>query len=139
MKVADLPLRADELQKLLDSGEVDLGVVDDDGRTPLHRAIDAGAEDAGRLLVDAGADVNRPDRWGNTPLWRAVYQVCDTAALVELLLERGADPTVKNNHDVSALDLARKMADEFDAVGGALPALEAAAESRTRSDDTDPP
>ncbi len=41
-------------------------------RTPIHIAVLAGDAGAVRLLAEAGADVNSRDRWGVTPLRRAV-------------------------------------------------------------------
>lgn len=116
---------AEELKEQIDDGRLDVDAVDDDGRTPLHRAIDLGAEDLAAFLVSIGADVNLRDRWGNTPLWRAVYHAPGTDAIIELLLERGADPTEKNNHDVSPIDLAHKMTDD-DETAKLLPMLQAA-------------
>lgn len=120
------PVSLAELKAQLDSGRLDINEVDDDGRAPLHRAIDLGDEDLARRLVEAGADVDLCDRWGNTPLWRAVYHAPDTAAIVEVLLEHGADPTVKNNHFISPIDLAHKMCDDPE-TATLLATLEAAA------------
>lgn len=119
-------ISAAELKQLLDSGRLQVDAVDDDGRTPLHRAIDLGAEDLAVSLVDDGADVNRRDRWGNTPLWRAVYHAPGTDAIIASLLEHGADPAAKNNHDVSPIDLAHKMTDD-EATADLAENLEAAA------------
>ncbi|ORV15353.1 ankyrin repeat domain-containing protein [Mycobacterium celatum] len=116
---------AEEIKEQIDDGRLDVDAVDDDGRTPLHRAIDLGAQDLAVFLVSIGADVNLRDRWGNTPLWRAVYHAPGTEAIVDLLLERGADPAAKNNHDVSPIDLAHKMTDD-DETAGLLPTLQAA-------------
>jgi len=112
----------------VESGHLAPDAADHDGRTALHCAIDLGNEDAARALVNAGADVNALDRWGNSPLWRAVYHAPGSAAIIELLLEHGADPTVKNHHDVDALDLARRLAEDHDDIADMLPKLEAAAE-----------
>jgi ankyrin repeat protein len=103
-----------------------LDAAEPDGRTPLHRAIDSAADDAARRLVEAGADVNEPDRWGNTPLWRAIYNAPLTMDIASLLLDHGADPNTKNHRDVSPLDLARKMADDYREVAQFLPKLHAA-------------
>jgi len=62
-----------------------------DGLTALMWAARAGAVDAMRALLDAGADANFADaRNGWTPLLHAIHKRQVDA--VRLLLERGADP-----------------------------------------------
>ncbi len=117
---------AAELKRLLDGGHLDINAGDDDGKTPLHQAIDLGAEDLALSLVEAGADVDVRDRWGNTPLWRAVYHAPGTETLIDALLEQGADPSAANNHGVSPIDLAHKMTDD-EATADLLSTLQAAA------------
>ncbi|MBO0865994.1 MAG: ankyrin repeat domain-containing protein [Mycobacterium sp.] len=119
-------ITAAQLKQQLDGGSLDIDEVNDDGKTPLHQAIDLGAEDLAVSLVDAGADVNVRDRWGNTPLWRAVYHAPGTEDLINVLLEHGADPAAQNNHGVSAIDLAAKMTDD-EATADLLPTLQGAA------------
>jgi ankyrin repeat protein len=46
-----------------------------------------------RLLLDHGAEVNRMTRWGKTALHNAILSNNDYD-IVELLLDRGADPTI---------------------------------------------
>jgi hypothetical protein len=48
---------------------------------------------------------------------------------VELLLSHGADPGVANNHDVSPLSLAIRMAGEDDGLVDLVRVLEAATQS----------
>ena len=64
------------------------------GMTPLMWAARAGALDAMKALVDAGADPNRFDgrATGWPPLMHAIHK--RQRAAVQLLLERGADPNV---------------------------------------------
>jgi uncharacterized protein len=64
-----------------------------EGWTPLIWASRAGAVDAIKVLLDAGADINHPgpsgDNWDATPLQHAILERQPRA--VEVLLERGAD------------------------------------------------
>ena len=74
------------------------------GWTPLLHAIHKHQNTAVAALLDAGADVNRGDAKGVTPLMMAAgYGYDDT---VRLLLSRGADPTIKRSNGDTALDWA---------------------------------
>jgi hypothetical protein len=57
-----------------------------------------------RLLLEAGAEIDAPDKNGATPLHRAVRTRCATA--VKCLLDAGADPTVRNKSGSSPFHLA---------------------------------
>jgi peptide-methionine (S)-S-oxide reductase len=47
--------------------------------TPLHHAVCSGSLDAVRVLVEAGADLARPDlAWGGTPLGWAEHYLSET-------------------------------------------------------------
>jgi len=69
------------------SADVNAAEHDED---PLHHAVDIAAADTVETLLDAGADVDLRDRWGNTPLWRAVYLGTGGEKIVDLLLAHGA-------------------------------------------------
>ena len=60
--------------------------------TALMRAAYAGSEGTVSALLDAGADVNGANTFGETPLWLAARQ--KRVAVVDLLLKRGADPNL---------------------------------------------
>lgn len=73
----------------------------------VHVAVRAGRIDVLRSILDAGGD---PDERGGadgmeTPLFTAAE--VDRADMAELLLARGADPTLRNASDTTALDVAR--------------------------------
>ena len=70
----------------------------------LIAACDAGCTRAARLLVSKGADVNRCDAKGDSPLLAAIEE--ESSQLVTLLLEAGADPNTANNKHESALYIA---------------------------------
>lgn len=60
-----------------------------------------------QLLLDHGVDVNTLDpNWSSTMLHAAT--VCDDVALVQTLLERGANPNIRNiSRSETPLELAR--------------------------------
>ncbi len=82
------------------------------GSTPLHLA--ALNPDPGPLqaLIAAGAPLHARDSEGATPMHMAAYATRTRNAV--LLLEAGADPTLKTNIGRDVLSLARKVrADEL--------------------------
>jgi ankyrin repeat protein len=88
--VADI----NEVRRLLDSGaDVNVPVRSTEpfnsnwGDTPLHMAAQDGRGDIARLLLSRGADFNRGNDRGNTPLHRAV----EYPELMATLIEAGAD------------------------------------------------
>jgi ankyrin repeat protein len=76
--------------------------------TALHMAAAGGSVDVARVLLDAGAAVDARDVRGVTPLTFAVATDRPQAGLVRLLIERGADKTLRSNDGESPVDWARK-------------------------------
>ncbi len=74
------------------------------GWTPLHYAATRGHREMMRLLLDHDAYIDSESANGTTPLMMAAYYAPPLA--VKLLLEAGADPTLVNQGNASALDLA---------------------------------
>ena len=74
------------------------------GWTPLHYAATRGHLDMMHLLIENDAYIDSEASNGNTPLMMAAFSGPPLA--VKLLLEEGADPTLVNHDNVSALDLA---------------------------------
>lgn len=81
---------AEEVQALLEFGNIDLNQGDYDQRTALHLAAGEGRVTIVRLLCEAGADVNVKDRWGNCPLDDAKRAEKNSAAVMRILERYGA-------------------------------------------------
>lgn len=91
---------------LIEEGACDAGLPDDARITPLHRAVSNGHLDVAEyLLKTAGVDVDPKDFSGSTPLHHAVRK--SNNAMVNLLLQHGANSTIVNVRALSVLDIAR--------------------------------
>ena len=62
------------------------------------------------MLLDAGAPVDPVDAWGNTPLFRAVFNAKGDPAIVRRLVSAGADPDHVNASGRSPRALAGMIA-----------------------------
>jgi len=82
--------------------------VDKTGVAPLHRAVRGRSLAAVQALLDGGADPRQPNKSGSTPLHLAVQNTGASgsgsdearqqqAAIIKLLLARGARPTDKDS------------------------------------------
>lgn len=76
------------------------------GWAPLHYAATNGHVDVMRLLLDENAYIDAQSPNGTTPLMMAAHY--GSAAAVKLLLESGADPLLKNDLGLTALDFANR-------------------------------
>ena len=90
------------LVKLLISKDADVNKA---GWTPLHYAATHGDVEIIRLLLDHHAFVNAESPNGTTPLMMAAQYGSPSA--VKLLLDEGAEPLLKNEQGLNALDFAR--------------------------------
>ncbi len=77
--------------------------------TSLHFAARDQKTEIVKTLLEAGANVNAVDSFGNTPLWRCIFNKKVDSVLVKILLEKGAEPDFKNKSGVSPRDLARTI------------------------------
>jgi len=99
----DSRAQADVIEYLLSIG-ADPNAIDKSGVAPLHRAVRSRSEPAVRALLDGGANPRQPNGSGSTPLHLAVQNTGKSgsgtdhahqqqAAIIRLLLDRGARPT----------------------------------------------
>jgi ankyrin repeat protein len=108
----------DRLRELLDEDSARANAFADDGFHPLGLACFFGHVDAARLLLERGADVNALSR--NEHVQTAAIHAATAApgtdeatryALVELVLEHGADPNLEQGGGFRAIDAARQNGD----------------------------
>jgi uncharacterized protein len=77
------------------------------GWTPLHYAATNGHLDMIRMLLENHAYIDAESPNGTTPLMMASQY--GSAAAVKLLLDEGADPTLKNQLGLNAIDFAYRV------------------------------
>ena len=84
---------------------------DQHGVTALHMAARSGHTIVVKELINGGAQPNKTDICGETPLHAAIRTRSehDKEKMVELLLERGADPNIANDQGRTPLAIAREM------------------------------
>lgn len=84
---------------------------DDLGKTPLHYAVQYNRIEVVKRLIEAGANVNAHDERviGNTPL--SDYARECTYEMAKVLIDAGADPTIRGWMQMNALDHARERKD----------------------------
>ena len=75
-------------------------------KTPLHYAATGGHVPVIEYLLDQSAYIDAESPNGTTPLMMAAKY--GNASAVKILLEAGADPTVKNELALTALDFAHQ-------------------------------
>ena len=78
----------------------------------MHFAAQQSQSEAVQALLEAGAPVDQQDRFGNTPLWRAVFKSRGHVATVELLLNAVAGPDIVNEAGATPRELAVRMGAE---------------------------
>lgn len=101
---------ASALKNLLSSADAerDADAVDQDGRTALHFVSGLGSEQCVKILAEAGADLNhRENSAGLTALHMAAGYI--RPAVVEELIQLGADPEPEDFRGRKPLDLAKEI------------------------------
>lgn len=79
----------------------DVNAINERGETALFLALGPhGTCEAATFLVSRGADVNRADNWGNTPLMNAAMWVSQPC--VRLLLDKGAQVNARAEDGATA-------------------------------------
>lgn len=94
--------RGPELVKLLLAAKAEPNRIDEEGRTPLSYAAEAGKKEVVELLLAAKADPTLADKSERTPLLHAALHHKKEAAMA--LLAAGADPLLVSKERQRAID-----------------------------------
>lgn len=90
---------------------VNLNAMNASRTTPLHLAVgyrgERIARRMARVLIENGAELNGRQAGGQTPLHHAVAR--GSVDIVRTLVASGADPFLKDDNDLSPMDLARGL------------------------------
>jgi len=99
-----------KVRELLEKG-ADVNQKDRNGFSPLHFAAQNYSFELVKILVEFGSDINAKNIFGNTPIAEAVFNCRNSPGeLIIYLKDNGADPTIKNKYEQSAVDTARIIA-----------------------------
>nr|XP_043624011.1 integrin-linked protein kinase 1-like isoform X2 [Erigeron canadensis] len=90
------------IKKLLEV-KTDVNFKDIDNRTALHVAACHGFRDVAELLLNAGAEIDHPDKWGSTPLADAIHY--KNHDVVKLLEKHGAKHLTAPMHVKNAREI----------------------------------
>ena len=88
----------------------DPNVSDTAGWRPLHFAAQRQNAVQIRMLLKAGAEIDACDGYGNTPLFRAVFNYREDGETIRALVAGGADPDRSNKSGISPRSLAKTIA-----------------------------
>jgi ankyrin repeat protein len=92
-----------KVAKLLVERGADLKEKDKVGNTALHLACLHGRDDMVQLLIDAKADVNALNNGGQTALMAAINNRMFGEKVIPILIQNGADVTMKDNMGITAV------------------------------------
>ncbi|MEB3755208.1 ankyrin repeat domain-containing protein [Acinetobacter sp. MD2(2019)] len=105
------PSPKETIQFYLDHG-VPVNAQDCYGMTPLHYAVREHNYAAAKLLLEAGADLNLENIDGLNVLWQVFVKapLLEDVAIINLLIEHGADPYKKNKYGVPVYNALKRNA-----------------------------
>jgi len=104
----------DVLRLLLEKGADPNRASSESGSTALHLAAQFGRTDCAGALLEAGAEIDRRDQLGMTPLIKAAYSL--QVGMVRFLLGKGADPAVRDARKETALEAVKRRYGRFSAL-----------------------
>lgn len=102
---------ADVVEKLLLHPRINVKLANNDGQTALHVAAERGNADVIKKIIEKGAEIDKRDEFGNTPLITALSQCNLEAALA--LVDADADVKAWGMSGMSPAEILRLLEDRF--------------------------
>ena len=104
INIAILSLDIDTVKLMLENG-VEINLCNDQGVTPLMKAVESGNKDIVKLFMESNiVDVDAVDEDNNTALYRAIKN--QYVEIAEMLVDKGADVNMVCENDYTPLDWA---------------------------------
>lgn len=100
------------LGKELIARNINVNHKDMNSRTPLHYAANSKEIELSKLILNSGGDLNIEDKYGNQPLWTAVFNAKGDYEMVKQFIEFNPDVNHKNQNGKSPLDFAQQINDQ---------------------------
>jgi len=97
-------------EKLISLG-IDVNHQDNNGQTPLHYSAIHGDRKVAKIILENRGMLDIEDKYGNEPLWHAVFNARGKYDMVNLFMSGIPDVNHKNKNGKSPLDFARQIKD----------------------------
>ncbi|NMM49187.1 ankyrin repeat domain-containing protein [Marinigracilibium pacificum] len=94
-----------DILKILIDHQANIDILNEEGYSPAQIAVIDGSYESLKTLLENGADIKTIDPNGNTLLANAVMHYRGDDRIIKLLLEKGIDPKIENNHGISLFNL----------------------------------
>jgi uncharacterized protein len=94
------------------SRSIDVNNQDETGATALHYFRDFPDFLLAEEIIKKGGRLDIDDKYGNTPLWYVIGIPKLNYEIIQLFINHGADPTIKNKANRSPIDVAIRRKDE---------------------------
>ena len=106
-----LPCCRNDIATNLINRNININQQDYKGETPLHYCAAYFNLEIAELLLQKKAQINIIDKYGNNPLWVAVFNAHGDYRMVKLFLKYNANIQNKNRANRSPLDFAKQIND----------------------------
>jgi uncharacterized protein len=100
-----------DIAMFLIKNRIDVNLTDEDGNTSLHLIAENPNINVAKEILNRGGDISIRNKYGNNPLWTAVFNCKGRYYdLIDLFMQYNPDTKSKNNAGKSPTDFAKQVA-----------------------------